>query len=102
MSSPYANLNWCAVVPMANEEQDFAPFEKSFTEVLNTLESGKVYLIVANASKDRTRELCKNLSSIDNRYEMVWAPDNMNVVDAYLSGFNSALILDSGVYSRNF
>jgi dolichol-phosphate mannosyltransferase len=76
---------------MANEEKDFVPFQNIFTDVLNSLESGKVYLVVDNASKDRTREFCEALSSRDNRYEMVWAPDNRNVVDAYLSGFARAL-----------
>lgn len=91
MSSPYSNLNWCAVVPMANEEQDFIPFEQTFTCVLDSLKSGRVYLIVDKASQDKTLELCEKLSSQDNRYITVWAPDNKNVVDAYLNGFKRAL-----------
>lgn len=91
MSSPYSNLNWCAVVPLANEEQDFIPFEQTFTRVLDSLKSGRVYLIVDHASQDKTLELCERLSSRDNRYITVWAPDNKNVVDAYLNGFKQAL-----------
>jgi dolichol-phosphate mannosyltransferase len=91
MSNPYSDFNWCAIVPMANEEKDFIPFEETFTRVLDSLESGRVYLIVDNASRDRTLELCEALCIRDSRYITVWAPDNRNVVDAYLSGFKRAL-----------
>jgi dolichol-phosphate mannosyltransferase len=76
---------------MANEEQDFSPFEESFTRVLDSLKSGRVYLVVDNASHDKTRKLCEDLGSRDSRYKTVWAPNNRNVVDAYMSGFKRAL-----------
>jgi len=53
--------------------------------------SGTVYLVVDHVSKDRTLELCRGLSARDNRYFTVWAPENKNVVDAYLAGFREAL-----------
>jgi dolichol-phosphate mannosyltransferase len=45
---------------------------------------------VDNASKDRTLELCKELSARDVRFQTVWAPENRNVVDAYLRGYREA------------
>jgi dolichol-phosphate mannosyltransferase len=76
---------------MANEQVDFHPFVNSLTEVLDKLECGRVYFVIDKVSKDNTLELCKSLSTIDNRFVTVWAPENKNVVDAYISGFKEAL-----------
>ncbi len=81
---------WAIVVPMANEEADFKPFIEMVNMVINELNPGNVYLIVDNASKDRTLELCKELSKADPRYVTVWAPENKNVVDAYVKGLRVA------------
>lgn len=87
----YYDNDWAVVIPMANEEQDFVPFVEMLTFVLEKLQSGKVYFVVDNASKDRTRELCDELHSKDNRFETIWSPQNRNVVDAYLNGYRFAL-----------
>ncbi len=76
---------------MANEQEDFYPFVSCLTEVLNNLECGKVYFVIDNVSKDSTLELCNSLSSNDNRFVTVWAPENKNVVDAYINGYKEAL-----------
>ena len=76
---------------MANEEKDFQPFADSITEVLDMLECGNVYFILDKVSKDNTLTLCQNLSVVDNRFVTVWSPDNKNVVDAYLRGYQEAL-----------
>ena len=87
---PYAELDWAAIVPVANEEADWFDFRLSFIQELDFLGSGKVYLIVDEVSKDRTRELCEELSGEDPRFITVWAPENRSVVDAYLRGFREA------------
>jgi dolichol-phosphate mannosyltransferase len=84
-------VNFAVVIPLANEQESFHPFIASLTEVLNKIESGKVYFVVDNVSKDNTLELCKNLSANDNRFFTVWAPENKNVVDAYINGYKEAL-----------
>jgi dolichol-phosphate mannosyltransferase len=71
---------------MANEEPDFAEFVRVFTETLDLMKSGHVYLVIDNVSKDRTLELCNQLSARDSRYTSVWAPENRNIVDAYMRG----------------
>ena len=86
----YLYNNWAAVIPMANEEEDFHEFVDLLTKVLNVMESGKIYLVIDNASKDKTLELSRALEKKDNRYEVVWAPQNRSVVDAYLNGFRYA------------
>jgi dolichol-phosphate mannosyltransferase len=84
-------FNFAVVIPMANEQEDFYPFVSSLTDVLNLLECGKVYFVVDKVSKDNTLELCKSLATTDNRFETVWAPENKNVVDAYIKGYKEAL-----------
>jgi dolichol-phosphate mannosyltransferase len=86
----YYDNNWAAVVPLANEEKDFAPFVAVLTRVLDRLGSGTVYLVVDKASKDRTLELCREQEARDPRYVTVWAPENRNVVDAYVRGLRAA------------
>ncbi len=86
----YYNNNWAVVVPMANEESDFAEFAFELTKILDRLNSGTVYLVVDTVSRDRTLELCRTLSEKDARFRTVWAPENRNVVDAYLRGYQTA------------
>ncbi|MGC2063099.1 MAG: glycosyltransferase [Thermodesulfovibrionales bacterium] len=75
---------------MANEENEFSVFTDELTRVLDRLQTGAVYLVVDSVSKDRTLELCRSLSGHDSRYHAVWAPENRNVVDAYVRGFREA------------
>ena len=81
---------WAVVIPMANEEQDFKPFIEMLNFVIDELNPGNVYFVVDKASKDRTLELCRELSATDSRYVTVWAPENRNVVDAYVRGLRTA------------
>jgi dolichol-phosphate mannosyltransferase len=87
----YYDNDWAIIVPMANEEEEFDLFINEVTSVLDRLKSGKVYLIIDTVSKDRTLELCRELSDKDPRFITVWAPENRNVVDAYLRGYREAL-----------
>jgi dolichol-phosphate mannosyltransferase len=84
------NYNFAIIIPMANEEKDFSVFIIQLTKVLDQLQSGTVYFIVDDASKDNTKTLCLELSEIDNRFQLVWSPENKNVVDAYMKGYKIA------------
>lgn len=82
--------NWAIVVPMANEESDFQPFIEMLNFVINELNPGNVYFVIDKASTDKTLELCQALSATDSRYVTIWAPENRNVVDAYVKGLKVA------------
>ena len=82
--------NFAIIIPMANEAKEFALFIGKLQNTLDFIQSGQVYLIVDNASKDNTRELCENLSKTDNRFVTIWAPENKSVVDAYIRGYKEA------------
>ena len=86
-----SNLSWAVVVPMANEETDFVPFTGELIKALDQLPGGTVYFIIDKVSKDKTLELCQELSRKDKRFIAVWAPENKNVVDAYIRGYKEAL-----------
>ena len=87
----FEKMDWALVVPMANEENEFAPFAEALTKALADIGSGRVYFIVDTVSKDRTLELCRELSQKDSRFVTIWAPENKNVVDAYIRGYKEAL-----------
>jgi len=82
--------NWAVIIPMANEESDFDIFANELEGALTRIGSGKVYFIVDKVSKDRTLELCESLSKGDSRFVTIWAPENRNVVDAYMRGYKEA------------
>lgn len=85
------NAHFAICIPMANEEQDFDNFVTPLKKALSDFPNVTVYLVVDNASKDRTPELCEALGKEDAHFRYVWAPENRNVVDAYLRGFREAM-----------
>lgn len=85
------NINWAFVTPMANEEKEFEAFTDAVKEVFDELQSGTIYLVVDLISKDRTLDLCRQKSALDKRFVTIWAPQNNNVVDAYLRGYKEAV-----------
>ncbi len=86
-----ANPDYALVIPMANEGPDFEPFVTELQKNITRIGSGRVYLIVDNVSKDNTLQLCRDLSKHDERFVAVWAPENRNIVDAYMRGYREAL-----------
>lgn len=86
----YYNNDWALVVPMANEEPEFEAFTCSLCKTLNRLGTGTVYFVVDKISRDSTLQLCNALSHNDQRFKTIWAPENNNVVDAYMRGYREA------------
>jgi dolichol-phosphate mannosyltransferase len=83
--------DFAVIVPMADEESSFAGFISCLKTVLDKIGGGVVYLITDTASRDNTPELCRSLAETDRRFVSVHAPENRNVVDAYLCGYRHAL-----------
>jgi len=83
--------NFAVVVPMANESDSFDAFTGKLAEMFDFMECGTAYLVVDNVSKDNTLDLCRRLSERDPRFRTVWAPENRNVVDAYIRGYREAV-----------
>lgn len=83
--------NFAIVTPLANESADFTTFIKQVSSTLDLLDCGTCYFVVDTVSKDNTLELCRELSSRDPRFVTIWAPQNRNVVQAYMTGYRAAL-----------
>lgn len=81
---------FAVVIPMANEQEQFMPFVSALTSVLDRLGMGCVFFIVDKVTQDNTLDLCKKLSDRDRRFITIWAPENKNVVDAYMRGYREA------------
>jgi len=84
-------VDFALVIPMANEEPDFFPFVAKLKKSITKLKSGKIYLVIDKVSKDRTLDLCYQLSEDDKRFVTIYAPENKNIVDAYMRGYREAL-----------
>ena len=83
--------DFAIIIPMANEEDNFLIFINSLKQELEKLDSGTVYFIIDKVSKDGTLNLCNDLSKNDSRFITIWAPENKNVVDAYIRGYKEAI-----------
>ena len=83
--------DFAIVTPLANESASFTEFAQSVARELDQIGSGTAYLVVDNASTDNTRQMCEEQSNRDPRFKTIWAPNNRNVVDAYLAGYRAAL-----------
>jgi len=81
------SLNFCVVVPVANEAGGVEHFSAALRKNLDFLKSGCVFFIVDNASRDNTLEVCLGIAQMDSRFKVIWCPENRNVVDAYLKGY---------------
>jgi len=84
-------FDYAIIIPMANESEDFFVFIEALKNTLDRYNNGTVYLIVDKVSQDNTLELCRKLSSKDSRFITIWAPENKNVVKAYLRGYREAV-----------
>lgn len=75
---------------MANEEREFGKFVSLLKQVFDDSGNGTAYFVVDNVSKDKTLDMCRQLEKCDRRFHTIWAPENQNVVDAYLRGLKEA------------
>jgi dolichol-phosphate mannosyltransferase len=81
------------VCPMANEGPAAVAFVNEVLAVCDRygFKSVTFFAILDNVSKDDTRELLDELARRQPRLQVVWAPENRSVVDAYLRGYREAL-----------
>lgn len=88
----WMKVNFAIVIPMANESKDFIKFTDALAKAIcNPNYQVKIYCVVDLASKDNTLALCNELSIADKRFVTIWAPENKNIVDAYIRGYKEAL-----------
>lgn len=90
---PNSRIALGIVCPMANEAETAVRFVE---EVLDACESHgfksiDFFAVLDTVSKDDTLELLRHLAQDRRALHIVWAPENRNVVDAYVRGYRAAL-----------
>ncbi|HEX8652650.1 MAG TPA: glycosyltransferase [Pyrinomonadaceae bacterium] len=89
----FSDVRLGVVCPMANESMTATAFVNAVLEQCNSrgFKAVTFFAILDQATKDNTRELLENLQKTESRLEVVWAPENRGVVDAYLRGYREAI-----------
>jgi len=77
------------VTPLANEEDCIHELLDRTLAQLGP--DDRMFCVLDNVSKDRTRELILARAETEPRVALVWAPENRCVVDAYFRGYRAAL-----------
>ena len=90
---PIEEISLGIVCPMANESATAVRFMNEVFEVCSAqnLKSVDVFVVLDRVSKDNTLDLLMDLARVQQRLHVIWAPDNRNVVDAYVRGYREAL-----------
>jgi len=89
----FSDIKLGIVCPMANEEASAVSFVNAVLEQCapRGFKSVTFFVVLDRVSKDRTRELLTALKNERPELEIIWSPENRNVVDAYLRGYREAL-----------
>jgi len=91
--SIFASISLGIACPMANQEASAVSFVNSVLSqcASYSFKSVEFFAILDRASCDRTRELLDELKNERSELQVVWAPNNHCVVDAYVRGYREAL-----------
>jgi len=82
------NLRLAVVIRLANEETTITDFLNRVVSHLG--EDDLVFCIFDNTCKDKTLVMAEEYSKKEPRVQIVWAPENRCVVDAYFRGYQEA------------
>jgi dolichol-phosphate mannosyltransferase len=87
----FSDVTLGIVCPMANESATATDFVTAVLEQCNSrgFKAVTFFAILDQVTKDNTRELLESLQQ--PRLQVVWAPENRGIVDAYLRGYREAI-----------
>ena len=87
----FSNVDLAIVCPMANERSTAVEFVNSVLQQCKNFKSVKFFAVFDNTCKDGSFDLLKELQNKLPQLNVVWAPENKCVVDAYMRGYQQAL-----------
>jgi len=89
----YSTIKLGIVCPMANERETAESFVCDVLEKCRKFDFKSVsfFVILDNASKDGTIDIIHNLSKQLYELNVIFAPENQCVVDAYIRGYREAI-----------
>ncbi|MHC4280899.1 MAG: glycosyltransferase [Planctomycetota bacterium] len=90
-SSKFYDINLGIVCPMANESQTAQEFISQVLQQCKNFKSVTFFAIFDNKCKDGTYQLLKDWQQKPPELNLIWAPENTCVVDAYIRGYREAL-----------
>ena len=92
-ASKFSSISLGIVCPMANEETSAVRFVNEVFDACAPYDFQQVtfFAILDRVSRDRTRELLKQLATERPALQVIWAPENRCAVDAYVRGYREAL-----------
>jgi len=86
-----SEIHLAVACPMANEGNEGVRFAAEVLKYCEPIGKTTFFAVLDRATKDNTRELLEEYSARDPRLQVIWAPENRCVVDAYLRGYAEAL-----------
>ena len=86
-------IDFGLVCPMANEEKTAGRFIEEVLKELSGFHFARyrLFIVLDLASTDHTLEIVKAMAREHEPVVLVWAPENMCVVDAYKAGYREAI-----------
>ena len=87
------NVRLGIACPMANEADACVEFIRALLAECSRFpfHSVRMFVVVDRVSTDGTRPLLEELARRESRLQVVWAPENRCVVDAYTRGYREAI-----------
>ncbi|MGA2113229.1 MAG: glycosyltransferase [Bryobacteraceae bacterium] len=79
------------VCPMATEGEGAVRFVGDVLERCQGFRNVRFFAVLDTVSRDDTLERLRGLEKEEPRLSVVWAPENRNLVDAYVRGYREAL-----------
>ena len=79
------------VCPMANEAKSAPRLIAQVLEATREFAAVRFYAVVDHVSRDNTRGALEQFAASEPRLEVIWAPENRCVVDAYMAGYARAI-----------
>jgi dolichol-phosphate mannosyltransferase len=86
-----AQVRLGVVCPMANEGDDAVRFTRAVLDKCVGFRAVTFFAVFDRVSRDDSLELMRAFAASEPRLNVVWAPENRSVVDAYLRGYREAL-----------
>ncbi|MGD9110405.1 MAG: glycosyltransferase [Phycisphaerales bacterium] len=90
-SQNFEQINLGIICPMANERETAEQLVRSVLDKCRGFKSVKFFAILDKSCKDGTFELLQNLKDKPAELNVVWAPEDTCVVDAYIRGYKEVI-----------
>jgi len=91
----FSDIKLAVVCPMANEHDTAVDFVNAVLEKCRGFKQATFFAVLDNKCTDGTFDLLKKLQGQQPQLNVLWAPENRCVVDAYIRGYQQALVAGS-------